>query len=72
MTLRLNDMYHFRGGYLTPRSHYSDGKKGEQYAIVQITEQLGTKYVTRYTTMTSREIKRQLGIEKAREKIEIV
>lgn len=72
MTLRINDMYYYAGGYLTPRSHYSEGKSGEQYAIVQLTEQLGNRFVTRTTTMTSREIKVHLGIEKKREKIEIV
>ena len=72
MTLRINDMYYYAGGYLTPRSHYSEDKSGEAYAIVQLTEQLGTRFVTKTTTMTSREIKKQLGIEKKREKIEIV
>lgn len=72
MKLRLNAMYKTAAGFIIPRSHFSI-ERGQKWACVDIlTVTLGGKhYIKESTTMSTKEIKKALGIER-NEGVEII
>ena len=72
MTLRINAMYKTATGFIVPRSRLSDAK-GVKWACVDvITQEQGGKHYTKVsTTMTTKEIKKTLGLGRT-EGVEII
>ena len=65
MTLKINDMYKTATGYLIPRSHFSV-ERGVKWLCVDIltVTQGGRGYIKTSTTMSTKEIKKALAIER--------
>lgn len=65
MLLRINRRYECERGGVIPRSHFNPtGGKGAQIAIIQLYEKVEGGYKTRTMTVTRKELKELLGIEK--------
>lgn len=71
MDLKVGRSYEIDGGYIIPRSHFSDDK-ANQFAIVEILA-LGDNghYTKTHTTLTKRQIRKALQIPK-NERIAII
>ena len=70
MTLKINQMYVTRAGYIVPRSHFKD-EKGVKWCVVQVLDHTVNGFKTYHKTMTQKDIKIVLGLGKS-ERIEIV
>ena len=66
MKLRLNAMYKTATGFIIPRSHFSI-EIGQKWACVDVltTTQGGKHYIKESTTMSTKEIKKALGLGRA-------
>ena len=65
MLLRINTRYECERGGVIPRSHFnSTSGKGAQIAIIQFYENTKEGVKTRYMTVTRKELKDILGIER--------
>ena len=72
MTLRINAQYAVgQSNYIIIRSKFSGDKPSNQYAVVELLEINGTRFIKRSTTMSKRELRKMLGISN-REGVEIV
>ena len=72
MKLHLNAMYKTAAGFIIPRSHFSI-ERGQKWACVDVltVTQGGKHYTKESTTMSAKEIKKALGIER-NEGVEII
>lgn len=69
--LKVDKSYQIEGGYLIPRSHMSNND-GVKYAVVEILEiKPDGHYIKMHTTLTQKEIKKQLGLAK-NERLDII
>ena len=65
MILRINRRYDCERGGVIPRSHFmSQSGKGAQIAIIQLYEGVESGLKARYLTVTRKELKELLGIER--------
>lgn len=65
MLLRINRRYDCAKGGVIPRSHFhASSGKGAQIAIIQFYEETDEGVKTRYMTVTRKELKDLLGIER--------
>lgn len=72
MEIKVNSSYAIEGGFLIPRSHFSEGFKGERYAIIELLMlKAGGRYVKKHTTASGVEIKKLLGMSK-KERLDII
>ena len=72
MKLYLNGMYKTATGFIIPRSHFS-GEKGAKWACIDVltVTQGGKHYTKESMTMSTKEIKKALGLERS-EGVEII
>lgn len=69
--LKVDKCYQIEGGYLIPRSHMGNDKN-VKYAVVEILEiKPNGHYIKKHTTLTQKEIKKQLGLAK-NERLDII
>ena len=65
MLLLMNRRYECEKGGIIPRSHFNaTSGKGAQIAIIQFYEETDEGVKTRYMTVTRKELKELLGIER--------
>lgn len=72
MKLHLNAMYKTVAGFIIPRSHFSV-ERGQKWLCVDVltVTQGGKHYIKESTTMSTKEIKKALGLER-NEGVEII
>ena len=72
MKLHLNAMYKTAAGFIIPRSHLSV-ERGQKWLCVDVltVTQGGKHYIKESTTMSTKEIKKALGLERS-EGVEII
>ena len=70
MTLEINKSYPTDTGYIIPRSHF-DVEAMPTYAVFEICEQIGNRYVVRHKPLTKKECKKLLHLPQ-NERLEIV
>lgn len=70
MTLKINSMYKVSGGYLIPRSHWSDDA-APQFAIFEKLQGGKTNYIKSTITLTMKECRKMFGLG-AKEGVKII
>lgn len=70
MTLKINSMYKVAGGYLIPRSHWSEDA-APQYAIFERLQGGETNFIKSTITLTMKECRKLLGLG-AKEGVKLV
>lgn len=70
MKIKINSMYAIAGGYIIPRSHFSETDV-PAYAVVDLLIGGEIDYVKKPCTMTRQELKKAFGLNK-NERIEII
>ena len=70
MTLKINSMYKIAGGFLIPRSHWSEDA-APNYAIFEILRGGDNRFSKSHTTLTIKECRKILGIG-AKEGVKII
>lgn len=70
MVIKINGMYKIAGGYLIPRSHFSEDA-APNYAIFEILHGGDGRFSKAHTTMTIKECRKILGLG-AKEGVKII
>lgn len=70
MNLELNKSYKTDNGYIIPRSHFNEDAM-PNYAIFEVCEQIGNRYVVSHKTLTKKDVKEILQIS-AKEKLKLI
>lgn len=70
MTLKINSMYKVAGGYVIPRSHFSEDA-APNFAIFEVLQGGESHFVKKHTTFNRKELRKVLGLGKG-EKVEIL
>lgn len=70
MVLKINGMYKIAGGYLIPRSHWSEDA-APNYAIFEILHGGDGRFSKTHTTLTIKECRKMFGLG-AKEGVKII
>ena len=70
MVLKINSMYKVDGGFIIPRSHFSEDA-APNYAIFELLQGGESHFVKKHTTFNRKELRKVLGLGKD-EKVELI